>query len=203
MIDDLGVWLGGLKFTDWLSALSALVAVISFLLSRATVRRQVAMQIENFRNQRDNSLISWANDCIVGIADVQRHCRDIKNGLLVGHDERQAASELRARLSVLLDTGRLFFPNQPEATEDESVGAEVAYSGQAHEAIDALYRVYRVVSDLGREAGLNAPEAVQVVVAERRRFVSEVFRSIDPRRRNAAFNALTAGEKSLRVAVRR
>ena len=197
MIDDLSVWLGSLKFNDWLSTISALVAVISFLLSRATVRRQEAMQIENFRNHRDNSLISWANDAIVAIADVQRHCRDIKNGLLVGHDERQAASELRTRLSVLLDTGRLFFPNQPEATDDDSA-AEVAYAGQTHEAIDALYRVYRVISDLGREGGLNAPEAVQAVVAERRRFVSEVFRSIDPRRRNAAFNALTAGEKSLR-----
>lgn len=203
MIDDLGVWLGSLNLNNWLATLSALVAVISFLLSRATVRRQEAMQIENFRNQRDNSLISWANEAIVAIADVQRHCRDIKNGLLAGHDERQAASELRTRLSVLLDTGRLFFPNQPEATDDEGAAAEVAYSGQTHEAIDALYRVYRVISDLGREGGLIAPVAVQAVVAERRRFVSEVFRSIDPRRRNAAFNALTAGERSLRAFVRR
>ena len=203
MIDDLGVWLGSLNLNNWLATLSALVAVISFLLSRATVRRQEAMQIENFRNQRDNSLISWANEAIVAIADVQRHCRDIKNGLLAGHDERQAASELRTRLSVLLDTGRLFFPNQPEATDEEGAAAEVAYSGQTHEAIDALYRVYRVISDLGREGGLIAPVAVQAVVAERRRFVSEVFRSIDPRRRNAAFNALTAGERSLRAFVRR
>ena len=203
MIDDLGVWLGSLNLNNWLATLSALVAVISFLLSRATVRRQEAMQIENFRNQRDNSLISWANEAIVAIADVQRHCRDIKNGLLAGHDERQDASELRTRLSVLLDTGRLFFPNQPEATDDEGAAAEVAYSGQTHEAIDALYRVYRVISDLGREGGLIAPVAVQAVVAERRRFVSEVFRSIDPRRRNAAFNALTAGERSLRAFVRR
>ncbi|MGH8335749.1 MAG: hypothetical protein ACRETL_02735, partial [Gammaproteobacteria bacterium] len=179
MIDDLGAWLGSLNLNDWLATLSALVAVISFLLSRATVRRQEAMQIENFRNQRDNSLISWANDAIVGIADVQRHCRDIKNGLLVGQVERQAASELRTRLSVLLDTGRLFFPNQPEATDDESAGAEIAYAGQTHKAIDALYRVYRVISDLGRDGGLKAPEAVSTVVAERRRFVSEVFRSID------------------------
>ena len=203
MIDNLGIWLGSLKFTDLLSALSALVAVISYLLSRATVRRQEAMQIENFRNQRDNSLISWANDAIVAIADVQRHCRDIKNGLLFGPDERRAASELRTRLSVLLDTGRLFFPNQPETTDEESSAAEVAYAGQTHEAIDALYRVYRVISDLGREVGLSAPEAIQTVVAERRRFVSEVFRSIDPRRRNAAFNALTASEKSLQAFVRR
>ena len=203
MMEVLGIWLGSLKFSDWLSTLSALVAVISFLLSRATVRRQEVMQIESFRNQRDDSLISWANAAIVGIADVQRHCRDIKNGLLAGRDERQAASELRTRLSVLLDTGRLFFPNQPEAADDDSDAAEVAYSGQAHEAIDALYRAYRVISDLGRETGLNAPDAVQAVVAERRRFVSEVFRSIDPRRRDAAFNALTSGERLQRMVGQR
>jgi hypothetical protein len=52
--------------------------------------------------------------------------------------------------------------------------------------------VYRVISDLGRETGLNAADAVLAVVAQRRRFVSEVFRSIDPRRRDAAFEALTA-----------
>jgi hypothetical protein len=32
-------WLASLKFNDWLSMLSAVVAAISFLLSRATVRR--------------------------------------------------------------------------------------------------------------------------------------------------------------------
>ena len=73
-------WLASLRFNDWLSMLSAVVAAISFLLSRATVRRQEAMQIETFRNQRDNSLITWANAAIAGIADAQRHCRDLKNG---------------------------------------------------------------------------------------------------------------------------
>jgi hypothetical protein len=141
-------WFASLKINDLLSILSAVVAAFSFLLSRATVRRQEAMQIEAFRNQRDSSLITWANAAIAGIADAQRHCRD--------------------------------------------PAAETAYVGQSREAIDALYRVYRVISDLGRETGLNAADAVLAVVAQRRRFVSEVFRSIDPRRRDAAFEALIA-----------
>jgi len=185
-------WLASLKFNDWLSILSAVVAAISFLLSRAAVRRQEAMQVETFRNQRDNSLITWANAAIAGIADAQRHCRDLKNGLIEGQQQRYLASELRTRLSALLDSGRLFFPNQPEVEDDDRPTAETAYAGQSHEVIDALYRVYRVISDLGRETGLNAADGVQAVVAQRRRFVSEVFRSIDPRRRDAAFEALTA-----------
>ena len=201
MLDHVVVWLASLTFNHWLSMLSALVAVVSYLLSRGTVRRQEAMQIETFRNQRDSSLIAWANAAIAGIADVQRHCRDIKNGLIAGPDERRAASELRTRLSVLLDSGRLFFPNQPEADEDDMSASETAYAGQSHQAIDALYQAYRVVSDLGRETGLKAPEAVQAVVVQRRRFVSEVFRSVDPRRRDAAFDALTARTTTPRMAA--
>jgi hypothetical protein len=185
-------WFVSLKINDLLAIVSAIVAAFSFLLTRAAVRRQEVMQVETFRTQRDSSLITWANAAIVGIADAQRHCRDLKNGLIDGKEERKLASELRTRLSVLLDSGRLFFPNQPEAEEEDQPVSETAYVGQSHQAIDALYRVYRVISDLGRETGLNAPEAVQAVVAQRRRFVSEVFRSIDPRRRDAAFEALTA-----------
>jgi hypothetical protein len=199
-LDHVIAWLASLKFSDWLSILSAIVEVVSFLLSRAAVRRQEAMQIETFRNQRDNSLIAWANAAIAGIADAQRHCRDIKNSLIAGQEERQRASELRTRLSVLLDSGRLFFPNQPESDEDDVPASETAYAGQSHQAIDALYQVYRVISDLGRETSLKAPEAVQAVVAQRRRFVSEVFRSVDPRRREAAFDALTAEAITLRGA---
>ena len=192
-LDHVIAWLASMKFNDWLSILSAVVAAVSFLLSRAAVRRQEVMQIETFRNQRDSSLIAWANAAIAGIADVQRHCRDIKNGLIAGPDERQRASELRTRLSVLLDSGRLFFPNQPEVDADDMPTSETAYAGQSHQAIEALYQVYRVVSDLGRETGLKASQAVQAVVVQRRRFVSEVFRSVDPRRREAAFDALTGG----------
>src|SRR5262245_33233814 len=102
-----------LKPSDWLAILSALIAAVSFILSRNTVRRQQTLQLESFRLQRDNSLVAWANSTIVAIADAQRHCRDIKNGLLEPQDRLKAASELRTRLSVALDTGRLFFPNQP------------------------------------------------------------------------------------------
>jgi hypothetical protein len=84
---------------------------------------------------------------------------------------------------VLLEQGRLFFPNQAEPTEDD---AEVAYVGEPNPAVDALCRCYRIISDLGRASPLSPGEAVTAVVAQRRRFVSEVFASVDPRRRQGA-----------------
>jgi hypothetical protein len=189
-----------LGFSEWLSLISALVAAISFLLSRATVRRQDAMQFEALRSQHEARLIDWADAAIVAIADAQRHCRDLKNGLLTSEQALNNVSELRTRMSAVLDQGRLFFPNQPDSSdEDADRPDEAAYAGQSHAAIDALYRAYRIISDLGRTSPLRAEEAVHAVVAQRRRFVSEVFRSVDPRRRQAALSALDieAGKRGL------
>ncbi len=192
MIEDILALTLSLRATDWFAAGSAAIAAFSFLLNRSTVKRQQAMQVEAFRAQRDTALIDWANSAIAGIADAQRLCRDLKNGLVDQGNERLAISELRTRLSVHLDTGRLFFPNLPLLTDDAAPQSEAAYTGQSHQAIDALYKVYRVISDLRRPGGLEPAEAVQAIVAERRRFVSTVFQSIDPRRRETAFEKLTA-----------
>jgi hypothetical protein len=185
-----------LSLAEWVSILSALLAIASLAISRTTLRRQQAMQTETFRRQRDDMLIAWAKDAIAAVADSQQLCRDTKNGLIAGLDERRRASDLRTGLSVLLDTGRLFFPNARPADgtngDDEgAVTSEAAYSGAEHDAIASLRAVYRIVSDIGRDEDPEPATTVQAIVAARRRFVSEVFRSIDPRRRDAAFAALT------------
>jgi hypothetical protein len=190
-------WIAKLGFNEWLSLISAAVAFVSFLLGRAAVRRQDALQFEALRSQHEARLIDWADAAIIVIADAQRHCRDLKNGLLTGGQDLTNASELRTRMSALLDQGRLFFPNQPDsAGEDADQPNEAAYSGQSHPAIDALYRAYRVISDQGRTSPLSPEEAVRAIVAQRRRFVSEVFRSVDPRRREAMLSALDTGVAS-------
>ena len=197
-IQEIETTIAHLGFSEWLSLVSAAVAVISFLLSRATVRRQEMMQFEALRAQRDNQLVEWADAAIRAIADAQRHCRDLKNGLLTPDETQRNTSELRTRMSALLDSGRLFFPNQPETEDDtEAPAAESAYLGQSHDAIDALYRAYQVISHLGRDSPLTPEQAVKAVVAHRRRFVSEVFRSIDPRSREAALSALDTRSRSV------
>jgi hypothetical protein len=181
-------FMSGLSFSDWLAGASALIALISFAVSRAAVRRQERLQLEALRTARDSDLIAWADGAIAAIADAQRYCRDLKNNLIMGPDAARTQSELRTRLSAFLDRGRLFFPNQPTGEED-GAPAEAAYDGAPHPAIDALYNVYRLVSDLGRMK-MTPGEAVMAVVAQRRRFVSEVFVSVDPRRREAALKEM-------------
>ncbi len=188
-----GVWgyFKGLSVSEWLALASAFVAVVSFLLSRKAVRRQEIMQFEAFRAAHDAHLIAWADRAIDAISDAQQYCRDLKNGILAADEAQRSASGLRTRLTAILDQGRLFFPNQPESDveEDERAG-EAAYRGAEQPAIDALYQIYRVIADLGRASTLSPAQAVTEVVKHRRRFVSEVFVSIDPRRRQAALSEL-------------
>jgi hypothetical protein len=182
-------WAQALSVSDWMAIGSVLVAGVALLISQATAVRQQRVAREGLRLARDSDLIAWADLAIEAIADAQGYCRDLKNNLLIGPEAARAQSGLRTRLSALLDRGRLFFPNQPAPDEDPPPPGESAYVGEPHPAIDALYRVYRIVSDLGRFE-MKPAEAVQAVVTQRRRFVSEVFDSIDPRRRASVLKRL-------------
>ena len=182
-------WARGLSVSDWLAIGSVGLAGLSLLISQATAARQQRLAREGLRLARDSDLIAWADLAIEAIADAQGYCRDVKNNLLIGPEAARAQSSLRTRLSALLDRGRLFYPNQPAPDEDPPPPGESAYAGAPHPAIDALFRVYRIISDLGRFE-MKPAEAVQAVVTQRRRFVSEVFDSVDPRRRAAALKRL-------------
>ena len=177
----------GLQFTDWLAFGSALAAILSFLLNRATVKRQERMQFEALRAARDTDLIGWADEVIERLSDAQRLCRDMDDGLVSGDGFLQARSETRTRLSALLDRGRLFFPN---TQAEEEQGKAAAFQGKRQKALNAIFAAYRIVSDLSREGGSPPRDAVLALVEEKRLFVSEVFLHIDPRRRRDVITAL-------------
>lgn len=168
---------------ELISIASALFAFVSYLASRATVRRQEIAQYAALRAARDADLISWANEAIDIVSETQKFCRDRKNALVDAASIPLENSRLRTRLQALLDRGRLFFPSKdaPEVGDDDG---EAAYAGTPHPSLDALYRIYRIVSDMDRANPLTPADAVRAVVAERRRFVSTVFLSVDPRRRD-------------------
>lgn len=183
---DLREWFGQLGFNEWVALISAALAILSFLFNWLVVRRQTAMQFEALRADRDSDLIDWADLVIEAMADAQKLCRD-KDKLISPQDFALGQSETRTRLSALLDRGRLFFPNQE--MDVEGGAAEAAYMGKRQPALDAIFGVYRIVSDVGRRD--SAPEdPVRAIVAEKRTFVSEVFNTVDPRRRQAAMSDL-------------
>lgn len=178
-------------FNEWLSLVSAGVALVSLMFNRATVLRQNKMQYEALVGQRDSRLVDWANQAIAAIADAQRYCREVAAGLLGDHDRQRVASELRTRMSALLDQGRLFFPNAVNLSIGSDTGdKEGAYSGTNNEVIQALIRVYVIVTELPAYCQATIGTPYKTIVAERMCFVSEVFSVVDPKRRYAALDAL-------------
>ena len=166
---------------EWLALGSALAAFVSFLMSRATVKKQETMQLESLRAQRDSDLIAWAHETIERLADTQKLCRDLRDGLIDEDAFLDRRSEARARLSALLDRGRLFFPNAPK--DDDDPDKHAAFKGKRQPALDAIFGAYRTMSDIGRDGGPDATAALNAVVEHRRAFVSEAFLHVDPRRR--------------------
>jgi hypothetical protein len=178
-------WLSRLGLSEWLTLVSALVAVASFGFNWAVVRRQTAMQFEGLRNARDSDLIKWADEVIEIMANAQKLCRE-RDKLIAPDEFRRGQSEVRTRLSALLDRGRLFFPNT--TGDADQADKEAAFRGERKAALNAVFGVYRIVSDVERETASSDP--VRDIVAQKRIFISEVFDTIDPRRRENILSEL-------------
>lgn len=186
-LDSLLSFVRSLGVAEWLAMGSAVAAVWSFLLNRKTVRRQEIMQLEGLRAARDTDLIAWADEVIERLSDTQKLCRDARDKLIDEAEFLARRSESRARLSALLDRGRVFFPNAP-AEDDPDKPA--AFRGRRQKALDAVFGAYRTLSDIGRDGGPDPTAALMAVVEHRRAFVSEVFLHVDPRRRRDVITAL-------------
>ena len=181
----LQAWFAALGVNEWLTFASALIAIASLVFNWLVVRKQNALQFEEVRAAHDSDLIKWADEVIETMANAQKLCRD-KDKLIAPNQFRLDQSELRARLSALLDRGRLFFPNL--ADTDHGADKEAAFQGHRQPALNAAFGVYRVVSDIERPTAAGDP--VEAIVAHKRVFISEVFDTIDPRRRQNTMSAL-------------
>ena len=185
MVPAFEAWLKTLGVNEWLTFASAIIALASLVFNWLVVRKQNALQFEELRAAHDSDLIRWADEVIETMANAQKLCRD-KDKLITIEEFRLQQSEMRTRLSALLDRGRLFFPNL--ADTDHGADKEAAYQGHRQEALNAVFGVYRVLSDVEREAAVENP--VDAIVVHKRVFISEVFETIDPRRRQSTLSAL-------------
>ena len=73
---NLAAWVSRLGFNEWLTLVSAAIAIASFSFNWAVVRRQTAMQFEGLRAAHDSDLIKWADEVIEIMANAQKICRD-------------------------------------------------------------------------------------------------------------------------------
>lgn len=164
-----------------IAVLSAGVAIIGALLSRAETRRQRAIQVENLRHGVDAQSLAWGN-----------HCIDVLNRAAMFARTRQHqqndASFLQQRVNMMLavsslvERGRLFFPN----VDPSSKGAEKegAYRGSRPPILDAMMFAYYELEALSRTDGPTAGNSAEFIEDCRRLLVSELQAHLDPRRRD-------------------
>lgn len=164
-----------------IAVLSAIVALIGAVLSRAETRRQRSIQLENLRHGIDAQSLAWGNACIDTMNRAAMFARTRQH-------QQNDASFLQQRvnlmlgLSSLVERGRLFFPN----IDPESKGAEKdgAYRGSRPPILDALMIAYYEIEALSRSEGPTADNSGEFIEDCRRLLVSELQAHLDPRRRD-------------------
>lgn len=173
---------------QWLALMSAVLAVSSFVLNLRLVARQERRNATNLKLAHDSDIIGWSDDVIAALADAQEMLAE--KGVSYGEAEfpaRRSAS--RAQISALIDRGRLFFPNRADATH--GADKEAGYQGRRQPVLDVLVEAYTTIDKSG---GIPGPDraAGEALMKQRRLFVAEVFKTVDPVRRGETIKELAA-----------
>ncbi len=175
---------------EWVSLASAAVALASFVASLLIVRRQNAMQFESLKAHLDSEAMDWAQEAI----DVLSEGTALARGVGVAYEEREAGQRLiecSQRLSGIADKGRLLFPNT--SPDQHGLDKEGAFQGYRPAILDAVIFAHYQLDRIDPGAPGPDEDVCQYLVRCRRLLVSEVQRSVDPRRRGKMLKQLATG----------
>lgn len=165
----------------WIAAASALVAAASLSANFFTVRRQVRLQREELRAAVDAGKLAWFERCLDCLAELKALARGGRTVFSGGEFDRRRI-EIAERLSALADQGRLYFPNLASAKGRHK---DEAYRGERPAALGALLVGFDVAANLDAIADDAREDVAGLLFKSRRIFVSQVQKTIDPRRRAA------------------
>lgn len=181
-------WLGQAGPEDWVTVASAIVAALSFVFNWRMVRRQERREGTALKLAHDSDIIAWSDEVILLLAEI--HEALCEKGMAFADGEfRMMRMGMRARLSALIDRGRLFFPNRAEGAKGRD--KEEAYQGTRQPALDVLVKAYDLLGAAGAQTGPDLDSAA-ALTALRRRYVAEVFKAVDPVRRGLTLKEIAS-----------
>jgi hypothetical protein len=164
-----------------IAILSAIVAMFSAVAARAETGRQRRLLTESLRQNIDAASLDWGNLAIETLtrATMLTRTRHLQTNDLAFQSNK---ANLLIGLSVLIERGRMFFPN----LDVTSKGAEKdsAYRGHRPPILDALMWAYHEVDALAREGGPTSADSAHFIDECRRLLVSELQAHLDPRRKD-------------------
>jgi hypothetical protein len=173
---------------QWLTLISAALAISSFILNLRLVKRQEKRNATNLKLAHDSDIIGWSDDVLETLAGTQELVAE--KGVSYGDADFAARrSAARAHLSALIDRGRLFFPNRTDVKH--GADKEIGFQGHRQPVLDILVEAYRIIDASGAGPGPDKA-AVEALLKQRRLFVAEVFKTIDPVRRGETIKELVA-----------
>lgn len=175
-------WISDFGPEQWMAAGSAIVALLSFLFNWRLVSRQEKRAMASFKMAHDTDVIRWSDEVILTLAEINEALCE-KGVAYSDGDFRQMRMQFRAKLSAHIDRGRLFFPNIAEGEKGKD--KETGFQGSRQPALDVLVEAYTLLGAAGGHPGPDT-ESVQKLTPLRRRFVSEIFKAVDPERRGSA-----------------
>lgn len=180
-------WLQSLTLEQWIGVGSGLLAAASFVFNWLVVRRQSRMQFESLKAQMDADLMAWAGEAVDLLATADYVARG--RGVYLSEQElKTEIADVMRRLSAAADKGRLFFPNL--APSVNGAHKEAAYQGFRPPVLDALIFAYYKVERMDVRNTEPDMDAADFLRRCRRVLISEVQRSVDPRRRGRMLKQL-------------
>lgn len=158
------------------TALAALVAFVSMLLSRRETHRQRVLQQESLRQRIDAASLDWGCTVIDTLGEA--------SALALSHHLTEAERQSRRldvarRLSALVDRGRMFFPNLDP--DGHGTDKEQAYKGKRPPILDAVMYAYYEVLEIG-QGPVRAEDSAGYITECRRLVVSGLQAHLDPHR---------------------
>jgi hypothetical protein len=181
-------FLGNLGLEQWLGIASAVIAVVSFVLNLRLVARQEKRNAANLKMAHDSDIIRWADEVILALARANETL--CEKGLSYNdNDFAVRRSDERALISALIDRGRLFFPNRTDT--DHGADKEAGFQGYRQPVLQALVHAHDVIDKAGATPGPDRAAAEQLM-KHRRKFIAEVFQTVDPVRRGMTLKELAA-----------
>ncbi|MFT3725945.1 MAG: hypothetical protein QM773_20460 [Hyphomonadaceae bacterium] len=172
---------------QWLALMSAVLAISSFVLNLRLVARQEKRNATSLKLAYDSNVIDWSDEVLHVLADAHEVLAE--KGVSYGDaDFPMRRSETRAKLSALIDRGRIFFPNRTDT--DHGADKDMGFQGHRQPILSTLVRAYGAIDKGGDGPGPDRV-AVDALMVERRKFVAEVFKAVDPVRRGRKIEEIT------------
>jgi hypothetical protein len=128
--------------------------------------------------QRDAELLRWGKECILLMAELERHCSPVSS--TVQKQDQARVEMLVWTSSALVDQGRLFFSNVAHSKAPSKSHGLRAFSGYRPAILDEILKAHYAARYLGAHGQAFGRDLRQHVWTARGRFVTELQQEMGP-----------------------